>query len=353
MSESERSASTEHTRTPSLEEATAEYKKLAASFAALSSRMEALGMSVGLTAQSSQPPAPTHQSIQNVGMALAQAQLAPPTQNTAPVQPRSPGMQDTLVRVYMLGPFQIDFAGRRLGPEVPGQVRTVLEYIIAHRQRPIPKDALLDLLWPEADPSTACGRLRVLMHTLRRVVSGPEPPTAGGLVLTLGSNFMLNPAINIWVDVDEFEYHWQQGWRLMRAGLTNEAMREYEQAEALYAGDYLEDQPYADWTLLRREALKDAYASILTMLATISLQAEDYTGTIIWAQKLLGVDNCREDAYRLLMTSHTRLGQLNRALYWYELCVRTLQRELGLEPSAETQAIYQEMHLNREAPRTR
>ena len=65
------------------------------------------------------------------------------------------------------------------------------------------------------------------------------------------------------------------------------------------------------------------------------------------------MDNCREDAYRLLMTSHTRLGQLNRALYWYELCVRTLQRELGLEPSAETQAIYQEMHLNREAPRTR
>jgi DNA-binding SARP family transcriptional activator len=76
------------------------------------------------------------------------------------------------------------------------------------------------------------------------------------------------------------------------------------------------------------------------MLSSMSLEAGDYTGCIIWAQKLLAQDNCREDAYRLLITSHKRLGQSNRAAYWYNLCTMTLRRELGMEPSTETQSVF-------------
>jgi DNA-binding SARP family transcriptional activator len=246
------------------------------------------------------------------------------------------------VLVNLLGPFQIEMPGRSYGPGVPGQVRTVLEFLISQGRRPTPKDALLDLLWPETDPETAASRLRVVMHTLRKTI----PSTGydfGDLVVMSGNNFMLNPQAPMWVDVEEFERHWLSGWRLARAGRSVEALHEYEEAEALYRGDYLEDEPYADWTLLRREALRDAYASILSMLATMSLNARDYIGCIIWAQKLLAQDNCREDAYRLLMTSHTRLGQTSRAAYWYNLCAWSLKRELGIEPSIETRELYEGM----------
>jgi DNA-binding SARP family transcriptional activator len=75
------------------------------------------------------------------------------------------------------------------------------------------------------------------------------------------------------------------------------------------------------------------------MLVSTSFDLGDYMGSIIWSQKLLAQDDCREDAYRYLMLSHARLGQPARALHWYNLCVRTLRRELGIEPSVETQAL--------------
>jgi DNA-binding SARP family transcriptional activator len=248
----------------------------------------------------------------------------------------------TPVRVHLLGPFQVEMPGRSYGPGVPGQARTVLEFLISQGRRPTPKDALLELLWPESDPDTAASRLRVVMHTLRKTIPGTGYGS-GDLVIMSGNNFMLNPQAPMWVDVEEFERHWLAGWRLARAGRSVEALHEYEQAEALYRGDYLEDEPYADWTLLRREALRDAYASILSLLAIMSLKAGDYVGCTIWAQKLLAQDSCREDAYRLLMTSHQRLGQSSRATYWYNLCVWSLKRELGIEPSIETQELYEGM----------
>lgn len=320
------SDSTEHElriTTARLAEAVTEYERLRASIASLGAHLAAMQNIYERPDPLGAAQSPTY--VQDIS-ALPGAEIAPPRP----------------VRVNLLGPFQIEMPGRSYGPGVPGQVRTVLEFLISQGRRPTPKDALLDLLWPETDPETAASRLRVVMHTLRKTI----PSTGydfGDIVVMSGNNFMLNPQAPMWVDVEEFERHWLLGWRLARAGRSVEALHEYEQAEALYRGDYLEDEPYADWTLLRREALRDAYASILSMLAIMSLNARDYIGCIIWAQKLLAQDNCREDAYRLLMTSHNRLGQASRAAYWYNLCAWSLKRELGIEPSIETRELYEGM----------
>jgi DNA-binding SARP family transcriptional activator len=243
------------------------------------------------------------------------------------------------VQVNLLGPFQLRIGEHDYCAALPGQVQTILKYLVSHRRCPVARDALLDLLWGEADPGVASGRLRVLMHTLRRSVPCIELGFRD-LVVMSGNNFQVNPGARLWVDAEAFERHWHSGWRLVQAGYREEAAHEYEQAESLYTGDYLEDDPYSDWTLLRREALRDAYAGILTMLATMSLESRDYTGTIIWAQKLLSQDNCQEDAYYLLMSSHVALGQTARAASWYTLCARTLKRELGVEPSERLRSLH-------------
>lgn len=304
-----------------LAQAAAEYQRLAASLAALRSQLDALGVNF--------------ETVSQPGIEASRTLQMPIYSHTN----RAVAEEEVGIRVGMLGPFQIEINGRKLGPGVPGQVRTVLEYLVSQGCRPTPKDALLDLLWPDADPNIVNGRLRVVMHALRKSIPCKEIGIEE-LIVTSGNNFMLNPHVKLWVDVAQFERHWQSGWRLYRTGQDSQALSEYEQAEALYVGDFLEDEPYADWTLLRREALRDAYASILTALATMSLKARDFTGCIIWAQKLLAQDDCREDAYRLLITSHRELGQVSRATYWYGHCSRTLQRELGIEPSHETQALF-------------
>lgn len=311
-----------------LAQATAEYEKLSASLSALGSQLAALGVTIQ-----------GHEVHDRQGGYASQEQE--PSLRLASLLPRGDGEPAT-IRVNLLGSFRMSIGSQQIGPHVPGQVQIVLKYMMSQGGHPVSKDSLLDLLWPETNPTVTSSRLRVLMHTLRRSASCKHLGF-GDLLVISGTNFLVNPKASVWVDVEEFERRWHRGWRLARAGNKAEALQEYEQAEALYMGDYLEDDPYADWTLLRREALRDAYSTILTMLSSMSIEAGDHTGAIIWAQKLLAQDNCREDAYRLLMTSHHRLGQHTRSAYWYGLCVRALERELGLGPSQETQELYMQI----------
>ena len=300
-----------------LAQATADYERLSSSLSALATELAALKASI-------QGP---------IGSAS--------TGSFVYAQPL-PYDAEYNVRVNLFGPFQLQIGDRKLPADVPGQVRTILKYLISNRKHLTRKDVIMDLFWPDANPAVVSSRLRVLMHVLRKSV----PSRQIGLrefIVTNDSNFAVNPEARLWVDVEEFEEHWQRGWRLARAGHTAEALAEYEQAEALYRGDYLEDELYADWTLLRREGLRDAHATILTMLATMSLKDGDYPGAIIWAQKLLAQDNCREDVYRILMQSHHELGQHSRARHWYDLCARTLKTEIGIEPSARTRSLLQEI----------
>jgi DNA-binding SARP family transcriptional activator len=156
----------------------------------------------------------------------------------------------------------------------------------------------------------------------------------------------MSPEIELWIDVEQFERHWVIGRRFEKEGKPDEARKEFELAESLYRGNYLEDEPYEEWTLLRREALKDTYVIILGKLADYSIEMADYEGCIVYCQKILAKDPCREDAYRRLMLCHSRLGQRNRALRWYEICRRTVQTELTTSPDRETETLYHKLLMN-------
>jgi DNA-binding SARP family transcriptional activator len=125
---------------------------------------------------------------------------------------------------------------------------------------PIIRDMLMETLWPECDPRAAGNNLKAAMHGLRRTLSHLFYERKNfPYILFLQGSYLTNPEIELWVDVEEFEQHWVLGRRLEKEGELSKAMREFELAEALYRGDYLEDEPYEDWTLRRREALKDTY----------------------------------------------------------------------------------------------
>jgi LuxR family maltose regulon positive regulatory protein len=89
-----------------------------------------------------------------------------------------------------------------------------------------------------------------------------------------------------------------------------------------------------------RETLRDTHLDMLDKLSAWSLQHGAYGDCVVYCQKLLLADPCREDAYRTLIQCHVAAGRPTQARRWYELCVAALQRELGVGPSSETDALY-------------
>ena len=130
---------------------------------------------------------------------------------------------------------------------------------------------------------------------------------------------------------------------LEQSGELDRALTVYGEAEALYRGDYFEDDPYEDWALVRRQHLRDLYLNLLIKLALLALERGDDEACISHCHEIVRQDSCSEDAYRLLMIAHAHRGNRARAFRWYTLCEQALRRELDVEPSAVTRGLREEI----------
>jgi DNA-binding SARP family transcriptional activator len=149
--------------------------------------------------------------------------------------------------------------------------------------------------------------------------------------------------MTVWIDVDELLERYDAGQRLERRGKLTEAAMEYEVAESLYQGDFLEEDLYEEWTIPRRESLRDNYLIVLDRLSRNYLDERKYAICIQLCQKILAKDDCREDAHRRLMRCYSQQGQRHLALRQYHLCVEALSRVLDMPPMPETTALYQQI----------
>lgn len=245
------------------------------------------------------------------------------------------------LEVYCLGRFQVRVGCIKIDQWHSTKAKSLLKYLVGQRGHPVAKDILMEALWPGWEPSLANNNLKAAARALRQALGAAHGSNGDfAWILCQDGNYMINPAVDLWLDVDEFEHHWQTARRLEKQGEIAEAIKEHQTAESLYKGDYMEDNLYEEWTMLRREAVKDTYLAILGRLADYSMKQDDYEGCIVYCQKILTKDPCREDAYQRLMCCHSRLGQRSRAINWYRLCERTMKAELEVSPDARTVGLY-------------
>jgi DNA-binding SARP family transcriptional activator len=251
------------------------------------------------------------------------------------------------LRVKMLGQFEVFTEKKTIERWQSAKAKAIFQYLMTRPRLPVPKETLMEILWPDADPESAGNNLKTAIHNLRQLVNSlSDNKDNYPFILFLQGGYTVNREITLWIDVEEFEKHWEDGYRLEKQGRVGEAQREFENAVGLYRGDYLEDLPYEEWTLQRRESLKDTYISVLSRLADYALAAADYENGIILCQKILAKDVGREDAYRKLICCHSRLGRRQRARDWYEICRRTIWADFETLPEKETTDLYQRLIRN-------
>jgi len=221
----------------------------------------------------------------------------------------------------------------------------IFKYLVAHCERPVAKEVLMELFWPGAHPDAARNNLNVAIYGLRQALREARPSFSH--VLFQDDCYLLNPDLQIWVDVEEFMERFRTAQNLERRGELVSAIREYGAAETLYQGEFLEEDRYEDWPIPQRQGLQDDYLSLLDRLSRYYLGQEDYAACATTCGKMLAVDACREEAHRRLMRCYSREGQHYLALRQYHLCVETLQKELEVPPMDETLALYQRIRAGK------
>ena len=251
-------------------------------------------------------------------------------------------MPDAL-RTQLLGRFEV---WRNDAPIPPAdwhgqKPRNLLKILLLARGRFVSKDQLCDWLWPDADPASAEANLRSAVSDLRKLL---EPDLAHGrasaFILTRREGYAFDLTAPVAVDVIDFE----------RAAQTAAASRpELESALALYRGDLLEEDPYAEWAIPERERLRALRVEALARLADLCLAEADYPATTAICEQALALDASRETLWRSLMRAHALSGDRAAALRTFDRCRAALAHDLGVDPLPETAALHEQI-LRDEAP---
>lgn len=273
-------------------------------------------------------------SIEAPAPATAAALLDPAT---GPGQGIAEGGRPTLA-VYFLGSLRVYDNGRLVEEWMGNKCKSLFKYLVLHGERPVHRDVLGDMLWPE-EPETARRNLYQAVYMLRQVLQDSHPDFP--YILCENSCYLFNPGLELWVDYEEFLKHYQTGQRLERERRMAEAIQQYEAAENLYEGDLLAEDLYEEWSLMLRDRLKQAYLDLLDRISRYYWNEEQYSLCVAYCQKILLADRCREDAHCRLMMAYMRQGHRHLALRQYDRCVEALQQELDTTPMPATVELYE------------
>jgi len=232
------------------------------------------------------------------------------------------------------------------------QPQLLLKAIIAHGLKGVPKDVLMEDLWPEAPPDLTEKNFKVNLHRLRKVLEPAMDKTFGSSYVHLKANLVsLDPEL-CQVDVDEFLSLNKDGERKEEQGEIKAAISLYKQATELYGGDFLAEELYHPWVEGKREELRGRFLDLLYRLAKLYEGHGSVLKAIDCYHKVVQTDPLAESAYRSLMLLFARRGMRNAALRAYQDCKQSLKEGLDTEPEEATSAIYRKVLESTGQPRT-
>ena len=236
------------------------------------------------------------------------------------------------LEVRVLGDFSVSADGAVILDE-RFRRRKALALIKALALEPtlsMPRDRLLELLWPDIEPEAAANNLHKAVYYLRSAFADaaqPEPVELSGGVARLTAAT---------VDIARF----REAARRARSARINASL--YESAIALYGGDLLPHDLYEPWTESTREDLRDLHRRLVLELSRIHELRGDYVPAL---QALAAVDQrtTDEEVQRAIMRAQALLGNRDAALRAYQRLDEALQRELEVSPSDETRRLRDEI----------
>jgi predicted ATPase/DNA-binding SARP family transcriptional activator len=242
-----------------------------------------------------------------------------------------PGPDEPILRVTLLGPPAMTWAGQPLA--VARRQTRALLYRLAASMRPVPREQLCFLFWPDTPEPEARRNLAHLLTHLRRSLPAPD------IFLTASDTIGLDVARS-WSDTATCEWLIATAEPRRRAAALQEAVD-------LARGPFLEgfalsgSPEFEEWAAQERQSWERRTQAALAALVEHHAARDAYADAIAAAQRYLAADELAEDIHRRLITLYAAAGDRSAALRQFELCTTVLERELGVSPLPETRAAYE------------
>jgi DNA-binding SARP family transcriptional activator/Flp pilus assembly protein TadD len=206
----------------------------------------------------------------------------------------------------------------------------LLGYLAAER-RPIARDYLRTLFWPDEEVSKGRANLRRELYNLSQILPGC---------------WELDRQVVAFAPCDGFSvdiYALQQ----------LEETKQWGEAVELLGGEFLEgldledNLEYENWLLGERERWRERSQTILIHVIQGNIRRGRYTEALQQTQRQLQFAPWDETAHQGAMRLLAWTGQRGAAMRQFEACKRALKQELEVEPAPETIELYRQIKAGR------
>lgn len=233
----------------------------------------------------------------------------------------------TPIRVQLLGNFSLTYQNKVLTSFTNPRVQALLAYLLLHDSAPHQRQHLAFALYPDSSDAHSRTALRKDLFNLRQFL-----PNADQLILTTARTVQLQfTPSELVVDVAQFEQD------VDRAGDETQPLAAAIQH---YSGDLLPLLDY-EWLPPLRQRLHQRYTAAIATLVDSLAQQQQYAQAQAYTQRLIEAEPLKESAYRTLMQLQIDSCDRAAAIQTYHQCMSVLRDELGIDPSPETQQLYQ------------
>ncbi len=241
-----------------------------------------------------------------------------------------------MLRLALLGTPEVTLQGHSLLEPLAGRGLALVVYLAVTAQLH-PRGRLADLLWHDVANEEALKRLRNLLPRVRPLLSTHLQITRDSLAFDKSRAH--------WLDVDVLRTH-------LHPSTGSSEPQILENVLGLYRADFLADLSLRDapvfeqWVIQQREDLHRLVIQGFHRLADCYLKCGDYQAGLRATQRILTLEPWREEAHRQQMSLLAKQGERTAALTQFQLCQRLLADEFGVEPTAETVLLYEQLRSN-------
>lgn len=247
-----------------------------------------------------------------------------------------------LLQISTLGPLQITHNHAPVSGFLSDKVRALLVYLAAEQSRPLRRETLANLMWPNQPNSKARANLRRALANLRQVIRDDE----GSFLQITRQTLQFNSNSDAQIDAVQFV-------QLLAGEPT---LVQMETAVALVNGRFLDGFSindsllFEEWALLKREEIQRQLLRTLHLLTTHYENHHQPETAVRYAWQMVQTEPWYELGQRQLLHLLAQIGQRATALSQYEQFQAELQTELGVPPEPATCRLYEQIRDTLQPP---
>jgi DNA-binding SARP family transcriptional activator/ATP/maltotriose-dependent transcriptional regulator MalT len=220
------------------------------------------------------------------------------------------------------------------------KARLLFAMLVVKQGADVPRDIILEHLWPEMDETRARNNLYVvwsamksaLMPDAEKSTQCPFMESVGGVCRAVSATMRS--------DVDEFEAANSKARVAVDEGRIEAAARSYERMAEIYRGPLLPGDLYEDWFDDARTHYRTEFGDAMLRAANLLTSIDEQPRAIHLLRRAIAQDPWREDLYQEALKRQIEVGQRGAAIETYISCKDRLAEDLGLDPSQATRQLY-------------